>query len=97
MSGAELAADAEAAAASAEAAAPPEGAPASARTAAPAGIAIDNTANSSAPVALRMTWDFIISGSFASYFVNTLLTPPDISDVTSSSAPAIPSPPGAAR
>ena len=33
----------------------------------------------------------------ARYLVKTLLTPPEMSDVTSSNAPAMPSPPGAAR
>jgi IclR family transcriptional regulator, mhp operon transcriptional activator len=36
-------------------------------------------------------------GGPADYLVNTLLTPPEMSEVTSSSAPASPSPPGAAK
>src|SRR5271156_4362906 len=33
----------------------------------------------------------------SAYLVKTLLTPPEMSEVTSSTAPAIPNPPGAAR
>src|ERR1700679_2877779 len=47
----------------------------------------------------RGAWRKISSyrNSLRPYFVNTLLTPPEISDVTSSSAPAMARPPGGAK